>query len=91
MVSYLHAEEGDGGEEVHGRLEVLEARRVAGRERGPVHRQVNPQRVVQLVQQLHKLLFLQAENQRRQPRSVLFHSGVQQSAHRTKFSSFLRA
>lgn len=55
----LHPEEGDGGQEIHCGLEVLELLRVTGREVVPVHGQVYPQAVVQGVQQLDKLVFLQ--------------------------------
>ena len=55
---YLHAEECDGCEKVDGGLEVLEARGVRRRERVTIDGQVDPQRVVQLIQQLHELLFL---------------------------------
>ncbi len=64
--THLHAEEGDGGEQVHGGLEVLEARRVRRGERVAVHGQVDAQRVVQLVQQLHELLLLQERKRQRQ-------------------------
>ena len=55
----LHPEEGDGGEEVHCGLQVLQLLGVAGREVVAVHGQVDPQGVVQRVQQLDKLVFLQ--------------------------------
>lgn len=55
----LHPEEGDGGEEVHRGLQVLQLLGVAGGEVVAVHGQVDPQGVVQRVQQLDKLVFLQ--------------------------------
>ena len=55
----LHPEECDGGEEVHCGLQVLQLLGVAGGEVVAVHGQVDPQGVVQRVQQLDKLVFLQ--------------------------------
>jgi hypothetical protein len=52
----LHPEEGDGGEEVDGRLEVHQLLLAGGGEVVAVHGEVDAQRVVQLVQQLDELL-----------------------------------
>ena len=59
VFSDLHPEEGDGGEEVHRTLEVLQFLGATGGEVVPVHGEVDTQGVMQLVQQLHELLFLQ--------------------------------
>ena len=55
----LHPEEGDRGQEVHCGLEVLELLGVTGGEVVPIHGEVYPQAVVEGVQQLDKLVFLQ--------------------------------
>ena len=55
----LHPEEGDGGQEVHCGLEVLQLLWVAGGEVVSVHGEVYPQAVVEGVEQLDKLVFLQ--------------------------------
>ena len=61
-LAHLHAEEGDAGEEVDGGLEVLQLLRRRGWEVVAVHAQVDPQRVVQLVQKLDELLFLEGHH-----------------------------
>lgn len=57
-VHYLHAEERDGSEQIDGWLEIHEFLLGRGREVVAVHRQINSQRIVQLVQQFDKLFFL---------------------------------
>lgn len=60
MVSdvYLHAEECNGSEEVHSRLEIHQFLLRRGREIIAVHGEVDAQRVVQLIQELDEFLFL---------------------------------
>ena len=58
----LHPEERDRGQEVNRGFQILELLWVRGWEVVPVHGEVDPQGVVQCVQETDELLFLQDES-----------------------------
>lgn len=57
-VIYLHPKERNASKQVHCRLEVHELLSAGGREVVPVHGEVDPKRVVKLIEQFDEFFFL---------------------------------
>lgn len=86
----LHPEKRDAGQQVDGRLEVHQFFLAGRREVVPVHGQVYPERVVQLVEQLDEFLFLRTAGKREKKKHKIKHDNINNGSPSTTPSRKIR-